>query len=328
MDYDAALPFLCIPQWNIDDRCICPYWDRWPELRSHTVNLFLGVGDGAAANVGSKCGRYSMSGLASHRIAVTIGTSAAVRVCLPLKMHHDLPSSIMSVPPGLFCYRLDRSTILVGGALTDGGSVVEWARSLLSLQSKESFEACLVEVSKMYHTLLLSAGSSSSSPTGVTMVPFLSGERSTGWRDGAQGCLSGLTRETSSAHILYACLSGVILRLSSIVKMVNEFAGLMPSQGVIVASGNALEGNPLWQQMLADSTSMDVVIDADASSEGTSRGVAIMMAGSITSCKCEETLNVAHQTKARSCMGQHWNDALSTQESLIGAIMPTWNGHG
>jgi sugar (pentulose or hexulose) kinase len=133
---------------------------------------------------------------------------------------------------------------------------------------------------------------------------------------------------------MYACLESVILRLGCITKMVNEAAGLKPKQSVIVASGNALGCNPLWQQMLADATSMDVLVDADASSEGTSRGVAIMMAGalqlreignSMASCNFEETLEVAHQTKARTGMSQHWKDALSTQESLIGVVAPTWN---
>jgi gluconokinase len=84
-----------------------------PELR--TAQLFLGIGDGACANIGSKC-------LTGSRIAVTIGTSAAAWVCL----RSGLSSSIITVPNGLFCYRVDKSHILVGGgALTDGGSVIE-----------------------------------------------------------------------------------------------------------------------------------------------------------------------------------------------------------
>jgi hypothetical protein len=36
--------------------------------------------------------------------------------------------------------------IMVGGALTDGGSVVEWASSLLNLNSDEAFQKCMEEV--------------------------------------------------------------------------------------------------------------------------------------------------------------------------------------
>jgi len=346
VDFDAALPFLenGIPPYN-DDGSENSYWDRWPELQSHMVNLFLGIGDGVAANVGSKCGGNSTSGLGSYRIAVTIGTSAAVRVCLPLSMHEDSPSSNgdgsgISVPPGLFCYRVDRDHVLLGGALTDGGSVVEWARSLLNLQSDESFDACLVQVSKMYEKHCTSPDSCSSSPSGVTMVPFLSGERSTGFRGGAQACISGLTRETTSAHIMYACLESVILRLGCVMKLLNEVGcsqraeGHNSSQGILVASGNALQCNSLWRQMLADCSSMDVVIDGDSSSEGTSRGVAILIAGSLqqrelgnprATCNFEEPLVIAHKTKANAAAGEHWRTAISTQESLIGAVSSTWN---
>ncbi|KAL7530176.1 hypothetical protein ACHAXR_003347, partial [Thalassiosira sp. AJA248-18] len=251
VDYDADLPFLRngIPRF-CDDRSENIYWARWPELRSSTVSLFLGIGDGAAANMGSKCGAYSSG---SHRIAVTIGTSAAARVCLYRPMDNISTSANIiygpdiCIPPGLFCYRVDRFRILLGGALTDGGSVVEWARSLFNLQSPQAFDACMDQVSKMYQNRCTIASSTSCSPGGVTMIPFLSGERSTGFRGGARACVSGITRETTAVDIMYACLESVILRMGCVLKLVNEVCnshqdeGDISSQGIIVASGNALE---------------------------------------------------------------------------------------
>mmetsp|Transcript_298 Transcript_298/g.596 ORF Transcript_298/g.596 Transcript_298/m.596 type:complete len:620 (-) Transcript_298:322-2181(-) len=343
VDFDAALPFLRggIAKYNDDGSMNC-YWERWPELRASTVNLFFGVGDGAAANIGSKCGAYSSSGSGSHRIAVTIGTSAAARVCLPLSMSpsSDEDGSSILVPPGLFCYRVHRDLIMLGGALTDGGSVVEWARSLLNLQSTESFDACLEQVSEIYKNNCISPGSSSSLPSGVTMVPFLSGERSTGFRGGAKACISGMTRETTSVDIMYASLESVVMRLGFVLKLIKEVCssqrveGNKSSQNVLVASGNALERNTLWRQMLADCSSMDVVIDGD-SSEGTSRGVALLMAGSlqqagigISMARCrgiDEPLVIASKTKANAAAEEHWKTAISAQSSLIDAIATTWN---
>lgn len=117
VDFDAALPFLRggIPSYN-DDGTPNKYWDRWPALRTKTMSLFYGVGDGAAATIGSKCGP------GSNRIAVTIGTSAAARVCLPLSAVFDDEGEEeepkISVPPGLFCYRVHRDAVVIGGALT------------------------------------------------------------------------------------------------------------------------------------------------------------------------------------------------------------------
>lgn len=47
-----------------------------------------------------------------------------MRVCLPLGLldEDEMASDNMQIPQGLFCYRVHRDMILVGGALTDGGT--------------------------------------------------------------------------------------------------------------------------------------------------------------------------------------------------------------
>lgn len=344
-DFDAALPFLRegIPRYN-DDGSENSYWERWPELRSYPMHLFFGVGDGAAANIGSKCSGISTSEypVGSQRIAVTVGTSAAARVCLhlPLSLYPGVDESNITIPPGLFCYRVHRDRILLGGALTDGGSVVEWARTMLNLQSNESFDACLGQVSEAYEQERTMAGSSASMHGEVTMIPFLSGERSTGFRGGAKGCISGLTRETTPSHVMYACLESVTLRICCILQLIHELctsqsiSGQKPNQCIIVASGKALERNTLWRQMLADCSSMDVVVD-DGSSEGTSRGVAMLMAASLqqsefsdsfaTFNNIDEPLNVSGIDRPSAAVSDRWKIAKLAQESLIEAIAPTWN---
>lgn len=75
-----------------------PFAARWPALRN--VPWFPAVGDGAAANLGSGC-------IGPQRIALTLGTSGAMRVVLP---------EVAEVPAGLWCYRVDRRLALLGGA--------------------------------------------------------------------------------------------------------------------------------------------------------------------------------------------------------------------
>lgn len=343
-DFDAALPFLRegIPRYN-DDRSENMYWERWPELRSYPVNLFFGVGDGAAANVGSKCSGFASSGntVGSQRIAVTVGTTAAARVCLSLPLSSPgVNEKNIILPPGLFCYRVHRDRILVGGALTDGGSVVEWARCLLSLHSNESFDACLSQVWKLYENKLTVTRSSSAAHGEVTMIPFLGGERSTGFRDGAKGCISGLTRETTPNHLMYACLESVTLRICCIIQLIHGVCTPLcveeenPNHCIIVASGKALERNTLWRQMLADCSSMDVVVDNDLN-EGTSRGVAMLMAAALKQAELfdyfatfnnvDEVLNISCIEKPNVVASEQWKKALLAQESLIEAIAPSWN---
>ena len=279
-------------QQNKNSAASNPYWERWPELQGNSDNgggcrLFLGLGDGACANIGSKCSTL-------NRIAVTIGTSAAARVCIPFPLEvKEAPATTIKVPPGLFCYRVDRAHILVGGALTDGGCVVEWASDLLNLSSTEALSECMNKVEGLLQEDYEHAANQSlhddgkSSRHHISMIPFLSGERSTGFRDGATGAIIGLTRETTPAHLLKGCLEGVTLRLKAVLSLIQNTIENIgdESQEIedkesscrIIASGKALEVNSLWRQMLSDCSGLEVIMDKETE-EGTSRGVALAVA--------------------------------------------------
>jgi gluconokinase len=362
-----------IQQQRLLDGSPNPYWDRWPELRgassspsssggsgsdksynnSGGCRLFLGIGDGACANIGSKCSDAS-------RIAVTVGTSAAARVCLPLPVvatdddddddRGDTPE--FHVPPGLFCYRINQSHVLLGGALTDGGSVVEWVSSLTNLTATpDAFEDCMAQVEKLLQSAYATEQTSASSNTTMaipllTVVPFLSGERSTGFRDGATGAILGLTRETTAAHLLRACLEGVTLRIHAIVSLIQNV--LANDYNItddnnqndsiqIVTSGKALEVNHVWRQMMADCTGLNVVLDEDVQ-ESTSRGVALLMATSLSNAHQSDSNSTNSMLSRREDLAPHaqkstpnlfatqryWRRASEMQEQLIHAVTPLY----
>ncbi|TYZ54286.1 hypothetical protein PybrP1_009359, partial [[Pythium] brassicae (nom. inval.)] len=163
---------------------------RWPELRS--VPFFLGIGDGAAANVGSKC-------IDSSRVAVTIGTSAAIRVVVEASAMRST-----KVPKGLWCYRIGRDHLLLGGALNDGGSVYEFFRKTLRI-SDEDLSTKLQRVRANAH--------------GLNVLPFLSGERAPGWVEDATCTISGITKWTTPVEVLYAALESVALRISLVFSL-------------------------------------------------------------------------------------------------------------
>ena len=157
-----------------------------------------------------------------RRIAVTVGTSAAARIVLPLPIDRSAPSSLSSscpinVPPGLFCYRIDAHHVLVGGALTDGGSVVEWLRSIFNISSDEAFMEVMARIERKY---IKDGNNAADDISSLTAIPFLSGERSTGFRAGATGVLSGITRETTADDIIQSCLEGVVLRLNDVLNLI------------------------------------------------------------------------------------------------------------
>jgi len=225
------------------------YARRWPELAQ--ARFFLGVGDGACANIGSGCRD------AAH-LAVTIGTSAAARIVL--SEHSGGGSVLPVVPPGLWCYRIDRSRLLLGGALTDGGSLIKWMTDTFRVGITAA--AAEVEASKQQ------AGGH-----GLAVLPFLSGERAPGWNPNAKATITGLTKNTTGSDLYRAGLESVALRLAAIVRLMAPHL----REGVVVgASGTALECSRLWRQILSDVLGMEVRIGKR--SEATSLGAAVLMA--------------------------------------------------
>jgi gluconokinase len=91
----------------VDDRprsgLAAPYRKRWPPLDG--VPWMPALGDGACALVGTGC--------SGSRAALTVGTSAAVRVLAP-------PSTRAGRPAALFAYLLDPARLVLGAAPTPG----------------------------------------------------------------------------------------------------------------------------------------------------------------------------------------------------------------
>lgn len=216
---------------------------RWPELAN--IPFFLAVGDGAAANTGS-------GALDSHSLAVTIGSSAAVRVQIP----NAPPETAPGAPSGLWCYRIDRNRHLLGGAITDGGNIVRWLSSMLA-SSRTDLDKAAADLAPDSH--------------GLTILPFLHGERSPGWADNASMTIQGITAETQPGHIARAGLESVAYRLALIARLLEDH---VQPDAVILASGGALVYSQIWRQIIADLFGREVHLLQEV--EVTSRGAAIL----------------------------------------------------
>jgi gluconokinase len=227
---------------------------HWPELESA---LFIpGIADGLAANIASKC--YHPSLLLSHSssfttpgrycVAVTIGTSAAVRIVLPFDP--NLIRRLTSPGCGLWVYRVSQSEVIAGGSLTDGGSLADWLSQFLGT---DRLQEITTELEELYQTgTLLSLAS-----TLPIVLPFWSGERSTGWNQDTKGAILGLSHQVTPALLLYSLMEGVMVRiqvmLSTLLAALQESREeeALPDPSIVV-SGSSLEKHWVWRQILAD----------------------------------------------------------------------------
>lgn len=215
---------------------------RWPELAE--IPWFPALGDGACANIGS-------GAVGRGRIGLTVGTSAALRMLWEPDEDAD-----RELPAGLWCYRLDARRWVAGGALSNGGSVVAHLERTLQLPPRVERDAALAEIGPDTH--------------GLTVLPFLLGERSVGWHPAARAAIVGLTQDTVPLDIYRAHLEAVAYRLARVHDALDRAFG--PTR-TIFAGGGALHASPVWMQIIADVFGRPLGLPAVR--ETTARGVAL-----------------------------------------------------
>jgi gluconokinase len=203
----------------------------------------LPVGDGAAANIGSGCD-------APDRIALTMGTTGAMRVVVGPELDQ--------VPDGLWLYRVDAPRALLGGATTEGGNLFAWLRTLLQLPEGDALEEKLAKCTPAAH--------------GLTVLPFVAGERAPGWREDARAAISGLSLHTQPLDIVQAGLEAIAYRFALIYRRI--LAQLPGAEHEIIAGGGGLLSSAAWLQIMADA--LGKPLHALAEKEGTSRGLALL----------------------------------------------------
>ena len=217
---------------------------RWPQLRE--ARWIPAAGDGALNNVGANC-------TSRGRAALMIGTSGALRQILGADRRGDLPFE-------LWRYCLDRRRDVIGGALSNGGNFVDWMRRTLGLDSgahaPARVDATIARIPPDSH--------------GLTVLPFLAGQRSPDYPADASGAIVGLHLATTRDEIVRAGLEAVAYRF---VEVMQDLVRVAPVTH-LVATGTALTASRVWPQILADALGCALSVPRDG--ELTSRGAAII----------------------------------------------------
>ncbi len=121
------------------------------------------------------------------------------------------------------------------GSIFVGGSVVQWLRDGLGLiRSSSEIEGLAMQVSDN---------------GGVYFVPALTGMGAPYWDQYAKGCIHGITRGTTAAHIARATLEGIAFQTMDIVNAMEKDAGVKLSE--LKVDGGASRNN-LMMQFQAD----------------------------------------------------------------------------
>lgn len=254
-----------------------------PRISSDRTRIV--VGDGAANNIGGGCST-------KDRIALMVGTSGAMRVVYTGEPPSKLPSSLWS-------YRVSEQRVVVGGALSDGGGLVQW---LVQTLNTGNWQQELAALEPDAH--------------GLTILPFWSGERSTGWSTEARGGIFGLRQQTTTVEIMRAALESIAYRFALIAEALDEIA----PNATVIATGNALRSSPVWLQIMADVLGRPVMLGG--SPEASIRGAALLALEAVGTIGSIEEVSVSGNTGVEPDMQRHarYREGLARQEDLYARL--------
>lgn len=204
------------------------------------VPVVAGGGDGPLANLGVGAVRPGVA-------ACSIGTSGALRVTV------ERPAVD---PRGrVFCYGLADERWVVGGAVTNGGLVLDWAHETLGRDVDD---------------LLRAAAAVPAGAEGLLALPHLLAERAPHWDIGGAGALVGLRRRHTPGHVTRALLEGVCLQLRLVLDSLRE-AGLAVHE---VRATGGFARSELWRRLLTDA--LDLPLRFPTVDQGSAFGAALL----------------------------------------------------
>lgn len=208
------------------------------------VPIVLGGADGPLANVGA-------GALDPGVVGLSLGTSGAVRVVV---------DSVPDEFADLFCYALTDERWVCGGAVSNGGNVVDWlGATFLAGRADSALADAVLDL----------AATAPPGCDGLVMVPYLVGERAPVWDATIPGAYLGLRAEHGPAHFARAALEGVSAGLGVVVDRIAQVTGVTR----VRATGGTLR-HPLWRDLIAAAVARPMAVAN--TDEGSALGAAAM----------------------------------------------------
>ncbi len=266
------------------------YAGRWPTLSN--VPWFPAIGDGASACIGSGCASID-------NWSLTIGTSSAMRVVIP-------PEQV--VPPlGLWLYLIDARRAVLGGALSEGGNMLTWLDTVLKLPALKDAEPLAADMEPDAH--------------GLTLLPFISGERSLGWHGEAHMTIAGIGRHTSPAELLRAGMEALAYQLAMVYEQICGALNVEHGKPKVIGSGGALLGSSLLKSILADTLATSLYPSRDQ--EASARGAALLAleAMGVIPDIAHVSPNLDEPTQPDDERGKRYRQAMERQRKLYELLL-------
>ena len=199
--------------------------------------LVMGSSDAVNSSLGA-------GAVDSNCATCMVGTSGAFRIISP--------EALLDASERSWCYAIDESHWLMGGAVNNGGIVLSWFKDALNqafLAESESGKITFDDLIRRADIVGPGAG-------GLISLPFLVGERSPNWNMNARGVFFGLTLQHDTGHMARALLEGVAYRLRSVAEVLDDMGCEIRE---IRASGGLVRSK-VWPRIMADVFGLELKI--------------------------------------------------------------------
>lgn len=171
------------------------------------------------------------------RLSNVGGTSEGANAAWPTRLQ-DPQHRLFSLPSPF------GQGFVVGGSMSNGGSLVDWAARSLFGPAADHQQA------------LTAAAGVQAGSLGLVALPYLLGERTPLFNRDARGVFMGVGPEHDAAHLTRALLEGAALGLRQIVQIFESLGGSVTD--IAVSGGTARAA--LWNQIKADATGRPVLV--------------------------------------------------------------------
>ena len=194
------------------------------------LSFMMGASDGCLANIGSRA-------LHKGETTLTIGTSGAVRM--------TVDSPVLDEEGRTFCYYLMKDKWVIGGAVNNGGNVLEWLGQILNENGDRIYRGLDDRVKD------ISQGSD-----GLLFIPYLYGERAPHWDGRLHASFIGMSAFHGKNHFIRSVIEGIVYNLREVWEVLSALSG---KSTMIMASGGFLHSEA-WTSILSDVFGQDIEI--------------------------------------------------------------------
>ena len=194
------------------------------------LSFMMGASDGCLANIGSRA-------LHKGETTLTIGTSGAVRM--------TVDSPVLDEEGRTFCYYLMKDKWVIGGAVNNGGNVLEWLGQILNENGDRIYRGLDERVKD------ISQGSD-----GLLFIPYLYGERAPHWDGRLHASFIGMSAFHGKNHFIRSVIEGIVYNLREVWEVLSALSG---KSTMIMASGGFLHSEA-WTSILSDVFGQDIEI--------------------------------------------------------------------